>query len=102
VTVSNFLSRGLGADAARFWGSECRGSRAQLPRSLPVGMVAAGNRSGRQLRSNAGKRPPRLRSCTQVGSEARPDPSDDQVRGRDVEGVLEDGMPPYKCGVRVS
>ncbi|CAL9747868.1 unnamed protein product, partial [Musa acuminata subsp. burmannicoides] len=67
------LCRGLGADTAWF-GSEWAGILHDVPRGLrkrPIERVGS-----RQGVASGGKLCPC--TCTQVGSEARPDPSDDQ------------------------
>ncbi|THU49519.1 hypothetical protein C4D60_Mb06t10420 [Musa balbisiana] len=85
VAGGNCLSRGLGADAARFGGPDV-GDLGRRP-SRSLGGRARWFGSGREEAppQRQGEATP-SRTCTQVGPGARPDPSDDQVS--DVERVV--------------
>ena len=88
--ISNFFSRDLGVDVA---GSGVR--MAGILRGVPRVLLVADRGdldvpSGGELCRSVGEEATSSRTCTLVGSEAQPDPSDDQVS--DVERVVEEGV----------
>nr|XP_018673761.1 PREDICTED: uncharacterized protein LOC108951240 [Musa acuminata subsp. malaccensis] len=86
LAVCNYLSHGLGADAARF-GSPNVGDLGRRPSGSPGGR-AQWFGSGGSSAATSGRGDPVLPTCTQVGPGARPDPSDDQIS--DVEGIVDE------------